>query len=158
LTYIFAVRKGGAIAHPDSYREVEQWTENPCVPVPIAIGTIPGGDGRKNNHTLFWLSFMSYFCYILFSKSINRYYIGYTSDINERLKLHKSGHFGGKSYTNKTSDWDVYLLIPCKSIEQAIFIELWIKKMKSRKYIENLKKHPEMLEKILNEFNDKSSK
>jgi hypothetical protein len=25
LKYIFAVRKGGAIAHPDSYREVEQW-------------------------------------------------------------------------------------------------------------------------------------
>jgi hypothetical protein len=24
LKYIFAVRKGGAIAHPDSYREVEQ--------------------------------------------------------------------------------------------------------------------------------------
>ena len=28
LLYIFAVRKGGAIAHPDDYREVEQWTEN----------------------------------------------------------------------------------------------------------------------------------
>ena len=26
LKYIFAVRKGGAIAHPDSYREVEQWS------------------------------------------------------------------------------------------------------------------------------------
>ena len=25
LKYIFAVRKVGAIAHPDSYREVEQW-------------------------------------------------------------------------------------------------------------------------------------
>jgi len=25
LKYIFAVRKGGAIAHPDSYREVEQY-------------------------------------------------------------------------------------------------------------------------------------
>jgi len=42
LKYIFAVRKGGAIAHPDSYREVEQCSdgyrnENPCVPVPIAI-------------------------------------------------------------------------------------------------------------------------
>jgi len=41
LQIIFAVPKGGAIAHPDSYREVEQWTENPCVLVPIAIGTIP---------------------------------------------------------------------------------------------------------------------
>jgi hypothetical protein len=33
LQYIFAVRKGGAIA-----QSVEQWTENPCVP-----GSIPGG-------------------------------------------------------------------------------------------------------------------
>jgi 5-methylthioribose kinase len=33
MTYIFAVRKGGAIA-----QSVEQWTENPCVP-----GSIPGG-------------------------------------------------------------------------------------------------------------------
>ena len=31
--FIFAVRKGGAIA-----QSVEQWTENPCVP-----GSIPGG-------------------------------------------------------------------------------------------------------------------
>jgi hypothetical protein len=30
LRYIFAIRKGGAIA-----QSVEQWTENPCVPVPI---------------------------------------------------------------------------------------------------------------------------
>jgi len=31
LKYLFAVRKGGAIAHPDSYREVEQWTEKVLV-------------------------------------------------------------------------------------------------------------------------------
>jgi len=46
LQIIFAVPKGGAIAHPDSYREVEQCSdsyrnENPCALVPIAIGTIP---------------------------------------------------------------------------------------------------------------------
>jgi len=38
LKYIFAVRKGGAIA-----QSVEQWTENPCVP-----GSIPGGTTIKN--------------------------------------------------------------------------------------------------------------
>ena len=42
---------------------------------------------------------MEFFCYILYSKSINRYYIGYTSDIEQRLKLHNDGHFGRKSYT-----------------------------------------------------------
>lgn len=38
LRYIFAVRKGGAIA-----QSVEQWTENPCVP-----GSIPGGTTSIN--------------------------------------------------------------------------------------------------------------
>ena len=38
LRYIFAVRKGGAIA-----QSVEQWTENPCVP-----GSIPGGTTSVN--------------------------------------------------------------------------------------------------------------
>ena len=95
---------------------------------------------------------MNFFCYILYSKSSNKYYIGYTSDIDERIKLHNRGHFGGKSYTNKADDWEIYLLIPCKSIEQAVSIESRIKKMKSRKYIENLKKYPEMVEKILEDF------
>ena len=38
LKYIFAVRKGGAIA-----QSVEQRTENPCVP-----GSIPGGTTNLN--------------------------------------------------------------------------------------------------------------
>jgi len=38
LRYIFAIRKGGAIA-----QSVEQWTENPCVP-----GSIPGGTTSLN--------------------------------------------------------------------------------------------------------------
>jgi putative endonuclease len=90
-----------------------------------------------------------FFCYILYSKSINRYYIGHTSDIEKRLKLHNSGYFGGKSYTYKASDWDIFLIIPCDTMEQAVFIESKIKKMKSRKYIENLKKYPEMIDRIL---------
>jgi hypothetical protein len=42
LEYIFAVRKGGAIA-----QSVEQWTENPCVP-----GSIPGGTTTLNRRPL----------------------------------------------------------------------------------------------------------
>jgi putative endonuclease len=66
---------------------------------------------------------MNYFCYILYSKSINRYYTGYTSDLNERLRLHNQGHFGGKSFTRRASDWEIYLSIQCKTIEQAIYVE-----------------------------------
>jgi len=32
LKYLFAVPKGGAIAHPDSYREVEQMGGNQSIP------------------------------------------------------------------------------------------------------------------------------
>jgi putative endonuclease len=92
---------------------------------------------------------MVYSCYILYSKSINRYNVGYTSDIEERIKLHNSGSFGYKSYTFCASDWILFLIIPCSRIEQAIFIESKIKRMKSRKYIENLKKYPEIVDKIL---------
>ncbi len=72
--------------------------------------------------------------------------------IDERLKLHNTGYFGGKSYTQKTSDWEFFLIIPCETINLAVFVESRIKKMKSRKYIENLKKYPEMIEKIMKEF------
>ena len=92
-------------------------------------------------------------CYIIYSESINRYYIGYTTDIYERLKLHNTSYFGCKSYTFKATDWVIFLLIPCESIEQAVFVEAKIKRMKSRKYIEDLTKYPEMIEKIKNDFN-----
>jgi len=92
---------------------------------------------------------MNFYCYILYSQSLNRHYIGYTSDIEERIILHNTGYFGGRTYTRKTSDWELFLLIPCETITQAILVESKIKRMKSRKYIENLKKYPEMVEKIL---------
>jgi putative endonuclease len=95
---------------------------------------------------------MVYSCYIIYSRSINRYYVGYTSNIDERINLHNSGSFGNKSYTYCASDWKLFLVIPCDTIEQAVFIESKIKRMKSRKYIENLKKYPEIVEKMLRKY------
>ena len=91
---------------------------------------------------------MVFYCYILYSKKLDRYYIGETEDIDQRLILHNSGFFKG-SYTSKVSDWVIYYFIKCNSREQARAIEYYIKKMKSRKYIENLSKYPEISEKLL---------
>ena len=44
------------------------------------------------------------------------------------------------------------MIIHCESINQAIYVELRIKKMKSRKYIEDLKKYPRLLDKIFYEI------
>jgi len=95
---------------------------------------------------------MIYCCYIVYSSSIDSFYIGYTSDIDERIRLHNNGVFGGKSFTHRATDWKIFLLINCDTIKQAVFVEAKIKKMKSRKYIENLKNNPEMAEKILKEY------
>jgi len=62
---------------------------------------------------------------------------------------------GGKSFTGRASDWKIYLSIECTTIEQAVYVESRIKKMKSRSYIENLKKYPELVEKLNEDFNKK---
>lgn len=89
--------------------------------------------------------------YILYSVSIDRFYTGSCRDFKERLVQHRSGIFTN-SYTAKASDWEVYLEIPNLGYEQARTIELHIKRMKSRKYIENLRKYPEMVERLKKKY------
>ncbi|WP_299902383.1 GIY-YIG nuclease family protein [uncultured Aquimarina sp.] len=89
-------------------------------------------------------------CYILYSKKVNKYYIGVTQEnLSERIDKHNNGFYGKKSYTIIDNNWTLYLFIPAANHQQALAIERKIKSMKSRKYIENLKKYPEMIEKIM---------
>ena len=75
--------------------------------------------------------------YILHSVSANRYYIGYTKDLTNRLNLHKEGAFEN-SFTSNYKDWKLFYRFECESIAQARRIEKHIKQMKSKKYVENL--------------------
>jgi putative endonuclease len=78
-----------------------------------------------------------HYVYILYSKSIDKYYVGETSSIEERLEQHNSGYFA-KSYTSKVDDWQLVLSLPFPSITKARQAEQFIKRMKSRKFIERL--------------------
>ncbi|MGZ0015839.1 GIY-YIG nuclease family protein [Yeosuana sp. AK3] len=89
--------------------------------------------------------------YILFSKTLDQFYIGETEDLEERLIQHNSG-FYDSAYTKKASDWVIYHLIECNQRKQARKIETHIKKMKSKTYIQNLKKYFEMNEKLKNKY------
>ncbi len=74
--------------------------------------------------------------YILYSKSIDRYYIGYTSDIlTERLRRHNSNH---KGFTGKIGDWEIIYTEDYTFKEDATKREREIKNWKSRKKIELL--------------------
>ena len=80
---------------------------------------------------------------------LNRYYVGFTTvDIHLRLSRHIQNYYKNK-YTARANDWEIYIEIECVSIEQARNIEAHIKKMKSKTYIENLKKYPEIIQKLL---------
>lgn len=90
-------------------------------------------------------------CYILYSPSLNSFYTGMTQDFPERLKKHNL-HLYGSTYTAKANDWEVFIIIGCNSLSQASLIEKHIKAMKSRTYIQNLKKYPEMVLKLLEKY------
>ena len=91
------------------------------------------------------------YVYILFSKTLNQFYIGETVDIEDRLKQHNSS-FYDSAFTKKASDWILYHFIDCVNREQARKIEAHIKKMKSKAYIQNLKKYPEITDKLKNKY------
>jgi len=90
---------------------------------------------------------MNHIVYILHSKKINRYYIGYTTNFDLRLEFHKNAP--SKKFTANANDWSLFLNFTCDNKTQALSIEKHIKNMKSRIYIENLIKHPDVIDKLL---------
>ena len=89
-------------------------------------------------------------CYIIYSVKLNKFYIGATQDdIESRILKHNLNKYGNHRFTVAADDWVLFLFIPAKDFSQAIRIERKIKAMKSSKYIENLKRFPELLEKLV---------
>jgi putative endonuclease len=93
-----------------------------------------------------------YCVYILHSKKINRFYIGFTSNFDVRLEFHL--HAESRKFTYNAEDWELFLKIDCQSKIQAMAIEKHIKAMKSKIYIQNLIKYPEVLTKLLLKYID----
>jgi putative endonuclease len=76
--------------------------------------------------------------YILYSKTLNKYYSGITSeDIQSRIDKHNSSYYGHK-FTSAAKDWELRLEIRCESYTIARKTELYVKRMKSRKFIEKI--------------------
>jgi len=78
-----------------------------------------------------------YYIYILNSATSNKYYVGYSSDPQRRLIEHNTKPFN--TYTSKHRPWVLKACFECGEIEQqAIEVERFIKKQKSRKLLEQL--------------------
>lgn len=76
------------------------------------------------------------FFYILYSNTLNQYYIGHTSEgLDERLRKHLSNHSG---FTGKAKDWIVIYFEEFETKSLAYKRELEVKKWKSRLRVEKL--------------------
>ncbi|HAO07602.1 MAG TPA: excinuclease ABC subunit C [Chryseobacterium sp.] len=76
------------------------------------------------------------YCYILFSESLNKYYVGHSCEIlQERLRKHLSDHNG---FTSKTKDWIIVYSESFDSKIEAYKREREIKSWKSSSKIQKL--------------------
>jgi putative endonuclease len=73
--------------------------------------------------------------YIIYSRSIQRFYIGYTSErIEDRLRRHNSNHTG---YTGKASDWTIVYTEEVLDKKEALRLETKIKGRGAQRYLES---------------------
>ena len=95
--------------------------------------------------------------YILYAESIDQFYIGSCLNLKQRLEQHLNKSYR-TGFTHRADDWELFYSIEGLEYEIARIIEQHIKKMKSRKYIENLKSYPEIMEKLIIKYHAGSSR
>ena len=82
-------------------------------------------------------AFFMFYIYILYSVSSDLFYVGYSSDPIRRLNEHNFKPFN--NFTAKHRPWELKAFFQCATNEtEAIKMERFIKKQKSRRLIEQL--------------------
>jgi putative endonuclease len=81
---------------------------------------------------------MTFYVYIIFSATLDKFYIGCTSNLEKRLIEHNQGI---SIFTSKASDWILKYSKSFDTRELAMKREKEIKNKKSRKYVEWLIKN-----------------
>ncbi|UII77360.1 GIY-YIG nuclease family protein [Flagellimonas sp. HMM57] len=92
-----------------------------------------------------------HYVYIIQSKIDNGFYVGETRDLVDRLTRHNTKELNA-GITNRKIPWDYFYILKVKNSTVARKIERHIKKMKSRAYIENLRKYPEIATKLIEKY------
>ena len=78
---------------------------------------------------------MSAYTYILYSSKLDKYYVGSTTDMPRRLEEHNRGK---EKFTRTGCPWILVYTEIFSELLDARKRETYIKKQKSRKYIETL--------------------
>ncbi len=73
-----------------------------------------------------------------------------TENLQQRMDQHNNP-ISNLKFTAKGIPWELFLTIPCTDKHHALKLEKLIKAKKSSVFIRNLKKYPELVQKIKNE-------
>jgi putative endonuclease len=73
--------------------------------------------------------------YILHSNKLEKYYVGSTRDLVDRLNRHNQGR---SLYTKKGLPWELIKHFDCMTRSEAVMLEVKIKKRGIKRYLEDL--------------------
>jgi putative endonuclease len=71
-----------------------------------------------------------FWTYILYSQSFDKYYIGFTHDLEKRLIAHN--HPKNKGYTKKYQPWELVYSKSFNNKKDAMGYEIYLKSLKSK--------------------------
>ena len=77
---------------------------------------------------------MKYVVYILYSESLQKYYVGQTADVEARLNAHNSGK---ANFTSKGVPWRLVHLFECLDRSESTRLESSIKKRGITRYLQD---------------------
>ena len=84
-----------------------------------------------------------YYVYVIYSEKLNRFYTGTTDDLDKRIEQHNSA-FYPNSFTSKGIPWQLKTSFSFENNLHAYFAESFIKRMKSKIFIEKIIKDSEL--------------
>jgi putative endonuclease len=92
-----------------------------------------------------------HYLYIIYSDSLDKYYVGETPDVEIRLAQHNN-HYFKTNFTKSANDWKLSTKHEYRNRREALFLEKFMKKMKSRLFIEKIIAKPEILVDLLKKY------
>ena len=94
-----------------------------------------GNSTVGSNPTLsaIFYNFMKYYVYILYSKSLGKYYTGISKFSSKRLRQHNSGR---TEWSSRADDWKKVFQLVCENSNTARVLEKKIKSRGARRFLE----------------------
>jgi putative endonuclease len=75
-----------------------------------------------------------FFVYVLYSSSLDKYYVGSTDDVAKRFAQHNGGK--GK-FTSTGMPWILITTFSCNSRSEAVVLEMKIKRRGIKRYLQD---------------------